>query len=153
MTYLRLFVAFLLAAWLAMPVVADAQGKNDVETVLTTTEVSTAGGAETVAITNPNHGAAYLIVKTENEVATATLDVTVKVESSLGDQTVFTNTTDISTNTTTIYLVGSSGGAEGVVAQAGDMPLPRDFNVIFTVAGAGADFDVSAELHYVTPAN
>jgi hypothetical protein len=113
------------------------------------TEVAT-GTPVSVALSNIGRKTAYLVVKTENETNSADMVVTVTIESVLGDVLVCTSSS-ITTETTTTILLGSTAAAAEGITDACDFPLGATFNVIFTTSGAGADFDVTAELQWVVP--
>jgi hypothetical protein len=142
----RILLGLLLATLVAIPV-AEAR-RNERQVVMAETEVAT-GTPVTATIANVDHTTGYLIVKTANETATASLVVTVTIESALGDVLICTSTA-ITTDTTTNILIGSlaAGGQEGVT-DACDYPAGLGLNFIFTTSGAGADFDVTAEMQWV----
>lgn len=117
------------------------------QSITTGNEVSTAGGAESVTITNDGGAVGYLTVKTENEEATASLVVTVFNSTPLGDFLVCTMTA-ITTDTTTVALLGSTVTAADGITDACDFPLTESVKFTFTVTGAGADFDVSADMDW-----
>ena len=144
---MRYLIGLLLAALVAYPALAVT---NAGETLITSQEVSTAGGAFTKTITNVGRSTAYLVIKTENETPDASLVVTVTMESPLGDMLVCTSGA-ITTNTSTVMLLGSTAAAAEGIDTACDWALGRTVNFIFTVTGASADFDVSAELQWVVP--
>jgi len=127
---------------------ASAQD-NARHVVLEETTLATAGSPYTYTVHNQNHSTAYLIIKTANEVATATLIPQISGSSALGDYALGTGSA-ITTETTTVILLGSDKTAAGGVAEAFDLPLPKDFQIAIAVAGSGASFDVSIELQYVT---
>lgn len=147
---MRTFTAlFTVVALLLSASPAAAQAMNRREVLMTSEEVAT--GAPVIKYITDNLGAesAYLHVKTENETADASLVVTVYANETLGSMLLCTSTA-ITTNTTTHMLLGSlaAGGAEGIT-DACDYPLTRSLTFIFTTSGAGADFDVSAVLHWL----
>jgi hypothetical protein len=140
----KAFSLGILLLFLASPIFAEEK----LQAVMATTEVSTSGGAVSKTITNPYSQTGYLFVKTENETATATLAVTVYNSSTLGDVLVCT-LTDITTETTSVALLGSTVAAAGEVLDACDFPMGRQVKYTFTVSGAGADFDVTADMEWV----
>ncbi len=142
----RISISLLLLLLFVAP--AFGAGKNKRQEVMPLTEVAT-GAAITVTIANPSNRTGYLIVKTENETATASLVVTVSNVSTLGNALVCTLTA-ITTNTTTIALLGSLIAAGGPLADACDFPMSRLVQLVFTTSGGGADFDVTAEIQWVT---
>jgi len=138
----------MLALLLFLPASAGAAGKNARQVVMALTEVAT-GTPVTVSITNPRNITGYLVVKTENETATASLVVTVFNQTALGDVAVCTMAA-IATNTTTVALLGSEVAAAQGITDACDFPLGRLVKLTFTTSGAGADFDVTADVEWVT---
>ena len=72
----------------------------------------------------------------------------ITIEETLGDILVCTSSS-ITTNTTTNILLGDLAAAGEGITDACDFPLGRSLNFIFTTSGAGADFDVTADLHWV----
>ena len=135
----------LLSAWLALPSIAWA---NQPTRIITVDEVAT-GTPESTTIENQSHATGYLVVLTENETATASLVVTVYNSTTLGDFLICTMTA-ITTNTTTIALVGSTVAAADGITDACDFPMSRKVKFTFTVSGGGADFDITAEMHWVS---
>lgn len=123
-------------------------GKAKEQVVMALTEVSTSGGAVTATINRADHQTGYLIVKTENEVATASLAVVVAAVTDSGEITICTATA-ITTDTTTAILLGSTVAAGEGVTDVCDFPVTRQTKVTFTVTGAGADFDVTADMEWV----
>jgi len=125
---------------------ASGQNINSRQTLMTATQVAT-GSPVTVTIDNIGYSSGYLIVKTENETATASLVVTVTGDNDLGDISLCT-TDAITTNTTEHTLLGAMPGVENVppdIENICDFPLTHRLNFTFTVTGVGADFDVSAD--------
>ena len=139
----------LLAAWalLLLPSAAGAEGPNERQVVMALTEVATSAPV-TVSVANQNHATGYLVVKTENETATASLVTTVFNETVLGDVAVCTMAA-ITTDTTTVALLGSEVAAAQGITDACDFPLGRLVKITFTTSGAGADFDVTADIEWV----
>jgi hypothetical protein len=147
MRHKTLFVALaLLVMWIASPAMA---GKNKYQSVMTETEVSTAGGAVSATISNPNNSTGYLVVKTANEAATASLVVTVYNVAASGDILVCTMTA-ITTDTTTVALLGSTLTAADGITDACDFPMADRVKYTFTVSGLDADFDVTADMHWIS---
>ena len=126
---------------------ADAVGPNERKVVMALTEVAT-DSPITVSVANRNHATGYLVVKTENETATASMVVTVFNETVLGDVAVCTMAA-ITTNTTTVALLGSEVAAAQGITDACDFTLGRLVKITFTTSGSGADFDVTADIEWV----
>ncbi len=145
----RLLVALLALCAFVSP--AGAAGKNSIQRVMTATEVAVSADVD-VVITNAQHDTAYLVVQTENETATAVMTVRIETAGHAGAAKVLCTTAadTITTNTTTIWLLGSLVPLGNNVTYACDMPLPMLFNIEFVVTGAGADFDVTADLLWLT---
>ena len=144
-----LWVMLLLAAALCLPGTASA-GKANEDGIISVDEVSTAGGAESTTINTTGNRSGYLVVKTENEAATASLIVTVLAATDSGDFLTCTLTA-ITTNTTTVALLAS---VEGLTAADGItdvciFPFTRRTKFTFTVTGASADFDVTADMEWI----
>jgi len=136
----------LVLLWL-LPSAAGAAGPNARQVVMALTEVAT-GTPVTVSVTNQSHTTGYLVVKTENEAATAVLVVTVFNETVLGDVLVCTMA-NIETDTTTVALLGSEVAAAQGITDACDFPLGRIVKITFTTSGGSADFDVTADIEWV----
>jgi len=143
----HVFLLALLVALLLFPSVAGAAGPNERQVVMALTEVAT-DTPVTVSVTNQSHTTGYLVVKTENETPTATLVVTVFNETELGDVAVCTMT-NITTDTTTVALLGAEVTTAGGVTDECDLPLGRIVKITFTTSGVGADFDVTADIEWV----
>lgn len=140
--------AFALVLLLACPVSAFQGG---IDVLATATTVSTAGGANTVVVDNDNHSSAYLVVETTNEVNSASLVITFRSHP-FGQARTFCTLTAITTETTTLAIVGSSPDNTGTeITDVCDAPLPGSFEVVFTVSGASASIDVQAELMTLGP--
>ncbi len=141
-------VMALLAVFLALPIDAEAAGKNKRQVIMALTEVAT-GAPITVTITNPTNDTGYLVVKTENENGVASLVVTVFNSTVLGDFLVCT-TTAITTDTTTIALLGSTLTAADGITDVCDFAMGMQVKFVFTNSGASTDFDVTADMEWVT---
>ena len=136
---------------LLLPTIASAQFFSPAPTPLPVIAAATTvatGAPLTVVVSNPDPSA-YLIIKTTNEVATASLAVTVALDTDLGDQIVC-SLTAITTNTTTLALLGNSQAAAGAVVDVCDFPVAGPLSLVFTVTGASAAFDIEADLHRVS---
>ena len=148
---MRRFILFWALIVLLVPSVASAiestTDKNVREVIMALTEVAV-GVPVSVTIDNPGHTAGYLVVKTENETAAASLVVAAFLSSPLGDEAIC-STAAITANVTTTSLFGSLAAANGQVSTACDFPMPRSIKFVFTVTGAGADFDVTAEMQWL----
>jgi hypothetical protein len=144
----HLFSVLMVVVLICLSLPANA-GKAKRQTVMAITEVSTAGGPVVKTITNAQNATGYLVVKTENETATASLVVTVYNGSTLGGILVCTSTA-ITTDTTTNILIGSTVAAGEGITDVCDFPTGRTNTIVFTVSGAGADFDVTAEMEWVS---
>lgn len=145
-TLSKVFLLVAMVLMLVMP--AGAASKFSHQNLKTDDEVSTASGAESVSITNARWNTGYLTVTTANEVATASLVVTVFNTLAGGDVLVCTMTA-ITTNTTTVALLGSTVAAAEGITDACDFPLGSTIKFTFTVSGAGADFDVTSDISFV----
>jgi len=138
-----------LVALLALPGPALAQ-KNKSVHIMDATEVAT-GTPVTVTVNNPNQSTAYLVIKTANETATASMVTTVNYVLA-GNVVAACTLTAITTNTTTTFLIGHwATTALGIQNVCQNFALPRVFQLVFTTSGAGADFDVTVDLEYVNP--
>lgn len=140
----RILLGLLVVLFLALPAQA---GKNKQQSVMALTEVAT-GTPVSATIDNANSTVGYLVIKTENETATASLVVTVLNSAAIGDFLVCTLTA-ITTNTTTIALLGSTVTAADGITDACDFPMGRRVKFTFTTSGAGADFDVTADVEWL----
>jgi hypothetical protein len=142
----RILLCALLIALL--PSLSSAAGKNKNQNIMSATEVAVSAPVS-VTKRNPSNRTGYLVIKTENETATASLVVTVFNAHSSGDILVCTLTA-ITTNTTYTALLGSSLTAADGIDEACIFPMARDVKYTFTVTGVGADFDVTADVLWVT---
>jgi len=140
-----ILIAFLSLLW-ALP--AFAAGKNKNQNIMSATEVAV-GVPVSVTKSNPSNREGYLIVKTENETPDASLVVTVLNAHSSGDVLVCTGTA-ITTNTTWVIHLGSSLTPADGVDQNCIFPMARDVKYTFTVTGVDSDFDVTADMLWVT---
>lgn len=128
---------------LLLIVAAPATGwKNTRLEVLDDVTVAT-GTPATFTFSNPTASSMLLIYTTADEVATASLVVTVAVVTPLGDFTMCTGAA-VTTETTTTMFVGSRAAAAGAIDIACDYPMAANMKVTFTVSGGGASFDISA---------
>lgn len=137
----------LLALLWALP--ALGAGKNRIQRILNTVEVAV-GVPITVTLTNPSNREGYLIVLTENETAAASLVVTVLNASSSGDVLVCTLTAITTNSVWVAYLGATLTPADGLDQANCPFPMARDVKYTFTVTGAGADFDVTADVFWIT---
>lgn len=143
-------LAVLVSLLLLAPAVAFAQfSPTPVPRAVVAVATTVPNSVPLVVVVGNADPAAYLVVKTTAEVATASLVVTVALDSDLGDQTLCTMTA-VTTNTTSLALLGSSMTAAGAVLDACDFPVAGPLSITFTVSGVGASFDVEADLHPVT---
>lgn len=143
----RILLVLLLAAFVAVPV-AYAY-KNERVAVMALTEVAT-GTPVSVTLNNVGRLSGYLIVKTENETAAASMVVTFLSTSALGD-TLLCTSSPITTDTTTTILFGLDLSAAEGVTDACAFPATRSIKVTFTTSGAGADFDVTSDIEWLVP--
>lgn len=120
---------------------------NHTETVLAITEVAT-GSPVVAALANDYNTTGYLIVKTENETAAASLVVTISGSNSVGNVLLCTSSA-ITANETNVIMIGSLAAAGEGIDDACDFPMTRIVVFTFTVTGAGADFDVTAAIEWV----
>jgi len=143
-------IAACIAALLAFPAVGLAE-KISVE-ILPTTEVSTSGGAVTVNYDSglQEFDAGYVVIKTTNETATASLVVTIFGVNDNDAYLICSSTPAITDEETFVILLGNFQGPGGGVDQVCEFPIPRKVRFVFTVTGGGADFDVRAYLDTIT---
>ena len=132
----------------SLPSFASAAGKNKVQNILDAVEVAVSVPISVTA-SNPSNSTGYLIVKTENETAAASLVVTV-LNAHLSVDVLVCTLTAITTNTTYVALLGSSLTAADGIDEGCIFPMARDVKYTFTVTGAGSDFDVTADVLWVT---
>ncbi len=113
-------------------------------------ETLTTGGvpAYSIQINNSNHTRGYLVIKTDNEVGTASIATVVQAASSAGYFTIATLSA-ITTETTTVALLGSDVAAGEGVDEVFDFPLTDRMLFVFTIGGGGAEMDITAYLHLV----
>jgi hypothetical protein len=130
---------------LVIATTALGAGKNKRIEILDAVTVSTAGGVETVTFNNPTASSMYLIVVTSAEVATASLTVAVSVDADEFTAVPICTSAAITTETTYFMAVGTLAAAGGDIDLACDFPISRRTTVTFTVTGAGASFDISAD--------
>jgi hypothetical protein len=131
-----------------LPSLSSAAGKNRNQNIMSAVEVAVSAPVS-VTKTSPSNSTGYLIVKTENETSAASLVVTVLNAHRSGDILVCTLTA-ITTNTTYVALLGSSLTAADGIDEACIFPMARDVKYTFTVTGGGSDFDVTADVLWVT---
>ncbi len=146
--FLVVLLAFLLASSSAF-----ARNMNERQVIMALTEVAT-GAPVSVTISNPNHLYGYLIVKTENETASASLVVTALLVTELGDMLICTSSAVLTDTTVYIALGGgminvATGAVEEGIGDRCEFPTGRRMKYTFTVTGAGADFDVTADMEWL----
>lgn len=144
---LALMLGALLAPLVAGP--AFAGSRNARISIMPITEVAT-GTPVTVQINVIESSIGYLLIKTENETATASLVVTVFNKNPLGDFLICT-TGAITTETTTVIMLGHWVTAARGVDEVCEFPMSLAVEFVFTISGAGADFDVTASLELIDP--
>ncbi len=148
------WVAMLAAAIASVVVIAIAPsdayaaGKNKRQAIMALTEVAE-GAPVTVTINNRNNSTGYFKFKTENETPSASLIVTIFNVTPLGDILVCT-TTAVTTNTTWTTLLGSSLTPADGIDQACIFPMASRVKFTFTDSVSSTDFDVTAEMEWVT---
>jgi len=130
------------------PLSASAATKSSIDPVMAITEVAVSVPI-TVSISNPRNSQGYFTFTTANETATASLIVTIFNASVLGDILVCT-TTAVTTNSQWTTYLGATVTPSSGVDQNCIFPMARDVKFVFTVTGAGADFDVTADMLWVT---
>jgi hypothetical protein len=130
---------------LAAPAVA---GRNTSVLIVDDVNVSTAGGALSVTVSNPSATTLWVIFQPSNEVGTASLVVTTYAVTALGDVLLTTNPSVGVGGVTRSALIGSLGTGSGPNVVS-DFPATSVMKYVFTVTGAGASFDVSAYVYYV----
>lgn len=140
----RILFAAVLALLLVLPAHA---GKNKRQFVIEE-EVAT-GTPVTASITNGDYTTGYLIVLTANETATASMVVTIFNTSRLGSVLICTSTA-IEANGTNVIMFGSLAAAGEGIDDACDFPAGQRVTFVFTTSGVGADFDVGADIEWVT---
>jgi F0F1-type ATP synthase assembly protein I len=142
----RILILISLVLLLALP----ASGKNRQITVLDDVNVSTVGGAVTVITNVPNAVSGYFIFRTGDEVAAASLVVTIYIYSDLGEVLLLTSAAVGAANAQREYLIGTRGALAGSgIDDRSIFPMMRRMKFVFTVTGAGASFDVSAWLETI----
>ena len=121
---------------------------NNVQSIMTSTEVAT-GAPVSVTVTNNLHNTSgYLVVKTENKAASASLVVTVLNVTASGNFLICTSTA-ITTDTTTIIMLGSTATAADGVTDVCGFAMSRSLIFTFTTSGGSADFDVTADVEWL----
>ena len=142
----RILIAVLAILLCAAP--AGAAGKNARQVIMALTEVAVSVPI-TVTIDNPRAREGYFVFTTANETPSASLIVTVFNSTPLGDFLVCT-TTAVTTNSQWTTLLGSSLTAADGVDQACIFPISRRVKFVFTVTGDSSDFDVTADMEWLT---
>jgi hypothetical protein len=144
MTLRSIFAACALAAlsleFHALPAAAE---RSFVQPVVDDQSVTTAGGAVIATLSHPGHSRGYLVVTTTDEVNAASLAVS--MATATGNQAVCTLSA-ITTETTTMALIGSEVAAGGGVADVCDFPLAWVTSIAFVVTGTDAEFTVDASM-------
>lgn len=139
---MRNFALLFLSLFLfASPAVAS---NTNVSLLETTTII--VGTPVTETFTSKCCTSAYLIITTSNEVNTATLNVEINILINGLTLELFDNSTDISTETTTVYLLGTTVSAGAPPVEVLTFPLGRTMNIVLTVIGTDAEFDVQADI-------
>ena len=113
-------------------------------------DTAVASGVVAVTVANPFSGTAYLTIVTASETSASSLNLAITAPLGAGaDQTIVTAlTTPITTNTTNVYLIGSTATAAGAIVQVFGFPLPKRFTVTFTNTGTTSTFTVTAALAF-----
>lgn len=139
----RILAVVLLSCGIAFPSLAVG---NRIQTILPTQTVTT-GSPVTITIANLGHTTGYLVVKTENDVATPNMQVTVRIDNPLTDIDLCSLV--ISTETTTVLLIGAEGIAAGEgIDEVCETPLGREISFVFQI-GVPTSFDVTAEMQWL----
>lgn len=142
---MRRFV-FVLALLICLASPAHAE-RGYQQTLRAASTLATTDGLEVGTATfNPGHTRGYLVIITASEAATASLDV--NVYGSYGSALrLICQLTAITTNTTTVALLGDAAAAASTgITDECDTPLPPTVTVTYEVTGAGASFTVSANM-------
>lgn len=109
--------------------------------------ITEASGTVTVTVGHGGRpGAAYLVLTTTSEVATASMASTVNMG---GTGNVLCIVPAITTETTTLALIGRAGTASAGVSVVCPMPLADQTTLSFVVTGTGAGFTVAADLVWI----
>ena len=114
--------------------------------------ISTAGGAVTIPVRRGASGDVLITITTTNEVNTASLQMAVNGYSGLGASVAYVAslTAAVTTNSTTHYLFGASSATEeGPITEAFLNRLPENFDIVLTVTGASASFDVAVGVAFL----
>jgi hypothetical protein len=139
----------LLAALLVLiPSLTNAAGKNKSQSILSSVEVAT-GAPVTVTKGNANHREGYLVILTENETTPASLVVTVFNAHPSGDILVCTVAAITTDSVWVVYLGPTLTPADGIDANC-IWPMSNLVKYTFTVTGTDADFDVTADMLWLT---
>lgn len=147
-----IFILTLITVVFVFPIASYASGKSTRQQIMAVTEVAAGAPVLISGLNTPNNSRGYLIVETTNETSTCTLTVILYGMLQGGNQPLCTLTA-ITANTTWIVAIGEI--FEGFtpsesIDQICEWPIPDQYAVGFTCAGAGADFDVAADIYWLT---
>ena len=134
---------------LALPCVSGASQTGTKSLVAAATTIAT-GAPLSPTWTNPGHNSGVLYIRTQNEVATASLQVRVYTNAPDGQVFEVCTPTAITANGVAFIWIGPGANTNGAYTQACDVPLTRDMGFTFTVTGAGASFDVTSDLMLIS---
>ncbi len=149
----RQLIAFVLAVFLfAGPALATGRSRTSEIQAAATIATDVAGGVLVIANISrlENHTAAYIVVTTTNEVNTAVLTLIFRIVTPSGTFAIATPAATMTTETTQVYLLGSQQVAADGVNEAFDLPLGQGFEILQTVTGATASFDVEVSIVLLT---
>jgi hypothetical protein len=137
--------ALLSCLLLGLTVAAPAHAER--KRILPSQSITTAGGAVSVTIGHAGlgPGPSYLVIHTSAKVLVASLTVTASLAHPLGTALLCTSPA-ITTETSTVVLLGSSATAADGVAAVCPFPLADSTTFTFTVTGASSGFTVAADL-------
>lgn len=127
-------------------VVASGAEASERQRILASQALTTAGGPVSVTVATKGPGPIYLVINTSSEVATASLEVTADLAHQFSDTNTLCTSSAITTETTTVVLIGSDATAGSGVATVCPFPLAEATTFTFTVTGASAGFTVAADL-------
>jgi len=120
--------------------------------LLSSYTLTTTAGALTVPVKNRYSGNGLITVVTAAEVATASLQMALNLKTGAGaDLAMFASLgSPITANGTNRYFIGSYRGASplGIVASY-EGYLTEHFDIVLTVTGSSASFDVSLAICFV----